>query len=191
MPFDVTSAGPRRVNGMRNFRQALASPHSVLVHDSAWPRTTESLVLDRPGSALVRCPVRRNGPGEQIFWSIGSMKNTLRFLAIAALAVIVQGCALSLRNPDIADLQRHPGRYTDRTVSVSGVVTSSWGVPLVPFRFYKVDDGTGEVTVLSQSSRMPGKGERVRVKGKVQDVAVLGGRAVGLHIREDSLHVKR
>jgi hypothetical protein len=127
-----------------------------------------------------------------MFAQHGSMKTTLsRFLAIAALAVIVQGCALSLRNPDIADLQRHPGRYTDRTVSVSGVVTSSWGVPLVPFRFYKVDDGTGEVTVLSQSSRMPGRGERVRVKGKVQDVAVLGGRAVGLHIREDSLHVKR
>jgi hypothetical protein len=114
-----------------------------------------------------------------------------RFLAIAALGLVVQGCALSLRNPDIADLQRHPGRYTDRTVSVSGVVTSSWGVPLVPFRFYKVDDGTGEVTVLSQSSRMPGKGEHVRVKGKVQDVAVLGGRAVGLHIREEGLHVKR
>ncbi len=120
------------------------------------------------------------------------MKTTLsRLLTIAALAVIVQGCALSLRSPDIADLQRHPGRYTDRTVSVSGVVTSSWGVPLVPFRFYKVDDGTGQVTVLSQSTRMPATGERVRVKGKVQDVAVLGGRAVGLHIREDSLHVKR
>ena len=114
-----------------------------------------------------------------------------RFLALAALALMVQGCALSLRNPDIADLQRHPGRYTDRTVSVNGVVTSSWGVPLVPFRFYKVDDGTGEVTVLSQSSRMPAKGERVRVKGKVEDVAVLGGRAVGLHIREEGLHVKR
>jgi hypothetical protein len=25
----------------------------------------------------------------------------------------------------------------------------------------------------------------------VQDVAVLGGRAVGLHIREEGLHVKR
>jgi hypothetical protein len=120
------------------------------------------------------------------------MRRTLsRFVAIAALAVIAQGCALSLRNPDIADLQRHPGRYNDRTVSVNGIVTSSWGVPLVPFRFYKVDDGTGEVTVLSQSMRMPAKGERVRVKGKVQDVAVLGGRAVGLHIREDSLYVKR
>jgi len=114
-----------------------------------------------------------------------------RSVAVAALAFVVQGCALSLRNPDIVDIQRHPGRYTDRTVSVSGVVTSSWGVPLVPFRFYKVDDGTGEVTVLSDSTRMPARGERVRVKGRVQDVAVLGGRPLGLHIREDSLYVRR
>jgi len=114
-----------------------------------------------------------------------------RFVLIAALIAGSSACALSLRNPDIADLQRHPGRYQDRTVSVSGVVTSSWGVPLVPFRFYKVDDGTGEVTVLSQSSRMPAKGEHVRVKGRVQDVAVLGGRPMGLHIREEDLYVKR
>ena len=111
--------------------------------------------------------------------------------AAIALAATLSGCALSLRNPDISELQRHPGRYQDRTVSVSGVVTSSWGVPLVPLRFYKVDDGTGEVTVLSQSSRMPARGERVRVKGRVQDVAMLGGRAVGLHIREEDLYVKR
>ena len=112
-------------------------------------------------------------------------------IVAAGLALTLAGCAVSLRNPDIADLQRHPGRYQDRTVSVSGVVTSSWGVPLVPFRFYKVDDGTGEVTVLSQSSRMPAQGERVRVKGRVQDVAFFGGRAVGLHIREEDLYVKR
>ena len=115
----------------------------------------------------------------------------VRSLAAIAFATALSGCALSLRNPDIADLQRHPGRYQDRTVSVSGVVTSSWGVPLVPFRFYRVDDGTGEVTVLSQSSRMPANGERVRVRGRVQDVAMLGGRAVGLHLREEDLYVRR
>jgi len=115
----------------------------------------------------------------------------LRSLAVVALAATLGGCALSLRNPDIADLQRHPGRYQDRTVSVSGVVTSSWGVPLVPFRFYKVDDGTGQVTVLSQSARMPATGERVRVRGRVQDVAMFGGRAVGLHLREEDLYVRR
>src|SRR5438270_9888211 len=107
-----------------------------------------------------------------------------RFILIVTLVVGSSACALSLRNPDIAELQRHPGRYQDRTVSISGVVTSSWGVPMVPFRLYKVDDGTGEVTVVSQSTRMPARGERVRVKGRVDDVAVLGGRALGLHLKE-------
>jgi hypothetical protein len=114
-----------------------------------------------------------------------------RLVVVTALVGLTSACALSLRNPDIADLQRHPGRYQDRTVSVSGVVTSSWGLPLVPFRMYKVDDGTGEVTIVSQSSRMPSKGEHVRVKGRVEDVAMLGGRALGLHIREEGLYVKR
>jgi hypothetical protein len=114
-----------------------------------------------------------------------------RVALAAALAALTSGCAMSLRSPNISDLKDHPARYTDRTVSVSGVVTSSWGVPLVPFRFYKVDDGTGELTVVSGSTRMPARGEHVRVKGKVQDVAVLGGRAVGLHIREQDLYVKR
>src|SRR6185503_20466198 len=114
-----------------------------------------------------------------------------RLLLVLALSATLGGCALSLRSPEIADLQRHPGRYFDRTVSVSGTVTQSWGVPFVPFKMYKVDDGTGQVTVLSQSLRTPATGEHVRVKGKVQDVAMFGGRAVGLHIREDSLYVKR
>ena len=112
-------------------------------------------------------------------------------LAIVVLATTLAGCALSLRNPNIADLQSHPGRYHDRTVSVSGVVTSSWGVPPVPCRFYRVDDGTGQVTVLSQNLRMPANGERVRVRGRVEDVAMLGGRALGLHLREEDLYVRR
>ena len=119
------------------------------------------------------------------------MAKSARLVVVAALAATLSACAVSLRNPDIADLQRHPGRYQDRTVSVSGVVTSSWGLPLVPFRFYKVDDGTGEVTVLSEGLRMPAAGEHVRVKGRVQDVAILGGRPLGLHLREEDLYVKR
>jgi hypothetical protein len=111
-------------------------------------------------------------------------------MAIIAVAAALSGCA-SVHNAHIADLRRHPGRYQDRTVRVNGVVTSSWGLPLVPFRFYKVDDGTGEMTVLSDGRRMPATGERVRVKGRVEDVAVLGGRPLGLHLREEHLDVKR
>jgi hypothetical protein len=114
----------------------------------------------------------------------------MRRLMLAS-TLLLSACAVSLRNPDIVEIQRHPGRYQDRVVSVSGVVTTSWGVPLVPFRFYKVSDGTGEVTVLSQGLRMPATGEHVRVKGRVEDVAVIGGRPLGLHIKEDDLYVKR
>jgi hypothetical protein len=114
-----------------------------------------------------------------------------RLLAVASLGLVLSGCAVSLRNPDIADLQRHPSRYQDQTVSINGVVTSSWGLPLLPFRFYKVDDGTGEVTVLSDGRRMPSTGERVRVRGRVEDVAVIGGRPLGLHLRENDVYIRR
>ena len=108
-----------------------------------------------------------------------------------AFALTASACATAWRSPHIADIRRNPGRYQDHTVSIDGVVTTSWGLPLVPFRFYKVDDGTGEVTVLSQQTRMPTRGARVRVKGKVNEVAVLGGQALGLHLTEEGLYVKR
>ena len=114
-----------------------------------------------------------------------------RFVAMVVFAVVASGCAVALRSPSISELQRHPGRYQDHTVSVSGVVTTSWGLPLVPFRLYKVDDGTGEVAVLSQGTRTPARGERVRVRGRVNEVAVFGGQALGLHLREESLYVRR
>ena len=113
---------------------------------------------------------------------------SLRLLAAGLLAF---SSACALRSADISDLQQHPGRYDDRTVTVTGIVTDSWGIPLVPFKFYRVDDGTGEIAVLSDSSRSPGKGERVRVRGRVSNVAVLGGRSLGLHLREESLDVRR
>jgi hypothetical protein len=112
----------------------------------------------------------------------------LRILAVS-FALVSSACAL--RSASIADLQQRPGRYEDRTVTLTGVVTDSWGVPLLPYKFYRVDDGTGQIAVLSQSYRMPGKGERVRVKGRVSNVAVLGGRSLGLHLREQDLDVRR
>ena len=119
------------------------------------------------------------------------MKHLLLAILTVAVVAFSSACALSLRNARVSELQQHPGRYENRTVIVDGVVTDSWGVPLVPFKFYRVDDGTGEIAVLSDSLRMPGKGEHVRVKGKVGNVAVLGGRSLGLHLREEHLDVRR
>lgn len=110
---------------------------------------------------------------------------------IAALCALtlISGCAL--RTVSIRDVQRDAVRYTDHTVRIDGTVTNSWGVPLVPFRFYRIQDDTGELTVLSNGSRSPATGSRVRVKGVVRNVAVIGGQALGLHLEEESLDIKR
>ncbi len=104
---------------------------------------------------------------------------------------MLSGCALAVNRPSVAELKYNPGRYHDRTVSIDGIVTSSWGLPLVPFKMYKVNDGTGEVTVVANDGRVPTKGARVRVKGRVSEVATLGGQAMGLHLRQRDLDFRR
>ena len=102
-------------------------------------------------------------------------------LSVALLsALLITGCAA--RGVRIADLQDRPDKYEDKTVAVNDVVTTSWGIPLVPFQLYKVDDGTGEITVLARSGRAPRKGARVEVKGRLNEIGSFGGQSVGLHI---------
>ena len=116
------------------------------------------------------------------------MKRASR-LSVALLgALLIAGCAA--RGVKIAELKDQPGKYERHSVSVEGTVTSSWGIPMVPFQLYKVEDGTGEITILSKTSRPPGKGQRVRVKGRVSEVATLGGRSIGLHLEEEDRDYK-
>jgi hypothetical protein len=114
-----------------------------------------------------------------------------RLAIVIVIGALLSGCALAVRRPSVAELKYNPGRYQDRTVAIEGVVTSSWGVPLMPVRLYRVNDGTGEVTVLSQSGRVPTRGARVQVKGRVSDIATLGGQAIGLHIQQTDLDFRR
>jgi hypothetical protein len=119
------------------------------------------------------------------------MQPITRLVALLALAGTLSGCALAVRRTSVAELKYNAARYQDKTVSIDGVVTSSWGLPLVPFKLYKVDDGTGEMTVVSQNGRVPNKGARVRVKGRVSDIATLGGQSLGLHLEQRDLDFKR
>ena len=114
-----------------------------------------------------------------------------RLIAPVAVAAALSGCAIATRTPSVAELKYNPGRYQNKTVAINGVVTSSWGIPMVPFKLYKVDDGTGEMTVVAQNGRIPTKGARVRVKGRVNDVATFGGQAVGLHLEQTGISFKR
>ena len=58
---------------------------------------------------------------------------------------------------------------------------------MVPFKVFRVSDGTSEMLVISDNNRIPAKNARVRVRGKVQEVGVFGGRFASDCTREKSI----
>ena len=116
------------------------------------------------------------------------MTKVTRLVLAVVGAIFISGCAA--RGVHVAQLKDQPARYYNKSVSVDGVVTRSWGVPLVPFQFYSVDDGTGQITVIGHSGRVPSAGTRVNVKGRVQELAAFGGQSLGLHLRQEHLTFK-
>ena len=116
---------------------------------------------------------------------MGRTKNFVLGLMIA-VGALSAACA-SMGSRSISEVQTNPGKFADKTVTIEGVVTTSWGIPMVPFKVYRISDGTAEMLVISDNSRLPGKNARVRVRGEVEEVALIGGRSFGLHIREKSI----
>ena len=84
----------------------------------------------------------------------------------AALGLALTGCATRSINDILAD----PSRYANKDVTVKGEVTQS--VSVLGHGSYKIEDGNGSLWVVSTKG-VPRKGARVKVTGKVRDVADL------------------
>ena len=122
------------------------------------------------------------------------MKNATRvllLLSIAAMAVFAAACP---ERRSIADLEANPGRYTNKEVTVAGVVRDSYGlsVPGTPIRggVYKVDDGTGSIWIVTENS-VPAKGSEIGVVGRLGSGVTWNGRNYGLGIYEKDRRFRR
>jgi hypothetical protein len=118
---------------------------------------------------------------------IGTIVTRSLLATVLVATVVAAGCAA--RQVRIAELRGQPERFDNETVRVTGTVTSSFGVPLL-FQVYNLEDGSGEISVISMSGRTPATGTRLEVTGKVGEVIVLGGRSIGLHIREEDRRIQ-
>ena len=113
------------------------------------------------------------------------MKSLMLGLLVAASAL--SGACASMGERSISEVQTNPGKFHDKTVTVEGVVTNAFGIPFVPFKVYRVSDGTAEMLVISDDKRTPTKNARVRVRGEVNEAILIGGKSYGLHLREKSI----
>jgi hypothetical protein len=115
-------------------------------------------------------------------------KFTKVFLLTLVLAVGLLATACPKRT-SIGDIQANPSRFYNKTVAVAGTVENSYGVSIPFLRngqggMYKIDDGTGELWVVTNRS-VPSKGAQLGVKGKIQNGVNINGRNYGLVLMED------
>ncbi|HZH32095.1 MAG TPA: hypothetical protein VEY11_15115 [Pyrinomonadaceae bacterium] len=84
---------------------------------------------------------------------------------------------------NIGKILDNPDRFRDKEVGIAGTVEDGYSVPFVGGA-YKLDDGTGEIWVVSKRGGAPRKGAQVGAKGRVLQGFSFGGRNFGTVIEE-------
>jgi len=111
------------------------------------------------------------------------MKRIFRF-GLALWLVALAGCAsLPFGYTQIRDITAAPASFEGKEIKIKGKVKSLTRIPLLEFGMYTLDDGTGEIVVIPAGT-VPAEQESVAISGRVESLAIIGGRSIGLHIKE-------
>jgi len=105
-----------------------------------------------------------------------------RFLTVSLLLMAVGLLAGCPRRESIAQIDREPGRFEGREITIAGRVDNSFGA--MGTGLYQVDDGTGRMWVFSENFGIPGRDARLAVTGRVEEGFSFGGRHFAMILRE-------
>ena len=100
-------------------------------------------------------------------------------VALITATFLIAGCPTQT---SIANLNKDPGRYAGKEVSIHGNVSDSFGA--LGNGVYQIDDGTGRMWVYSQNYGVPGNGNKVTVIGRIEQGLAIGGRTFGVILRQ-------
>lgn len=108
------------------------------------------------------------------------MKSTLRtnVVAVTVLAALLAvGCKGEKATP-IRTLLDDPSRFDHQVVQIAGKVGEAAGA--LGYGVYRVDDGSGAITVVSQQNGAPRTGATVGVEGEFRSAFTLGTESVAV-----------
>ncbi|HEY6271045.1 MAG TPA: hypothetical protein VIX19_03515 [Terriglobales bacterium] len=131
-----------------------------------------------PGIRLVDS---RNG---HLLYAVTIMRVTGKSELLPAAALLLAALCLAgctTRTP-IADINRDPGRFAGKEITVEGRASNAFGG--FGSGVFQVEDATGSIWVLSQNFGLPGNGTEVSVTGEVEQGLSFGGRNYGTMIRQ-------
>jgi hypothetical protein len=98
--------------------------------------------------------------------------------SLALLLIFVAGCETA----KIGDINRDPGRYAGKEVTISGRVINSFGA--LGEGAFELEDGSGSIWVLSAGFGVPVQGAHVKVTGRVEEGVTFAGKGFGIVLRE-------
>ena len=111
---------------------------------------------------------------------LSTIQNRIFAVSLLALAsLILAGCP---GRESIAAINRDPGRYKGKQITIAGRVTNSFGA--VGTGVFEVDDGTGRIWVFSKGYGVPGQDATVAVTGTIEQGFTFGGRDYATILRE-------
>lgn len=111
----------------------------------------------------------------------------LMTLTLALAVFAIAGCKGQQPTP-IATLLNDPGQYDKQVVHVAGKVTQSIGI--LGYGGYRLDDGTGTITVATKSGGAPREGAEVGVEGEFRSGFTLGTETVAAIIESKRVAIK-
>jgi hypothetical protein len=100
-----------------------------------------------------------------------------KLLAVSTLAFFaVTGCAY--QTVSVKRLLDDPSHFNGKNVAVRGEIKEGEGA--LGLGEYRIDDGTGTLTVVTQHNGAPRKGAQVKVEGKFHGVGMFGNKSVAV-----------
>lgn len=102
-----------------------------------------------------------------------------RALAPAILLYLGIGLTACAGTTRIGTILDDPSEFDGRNVRVRGEVTQSLGAPVVGGA-YRIDDGTGVLTIVARGTGTPRRGAEVEVEGIFRSVFNLGDESLSV-----------
>ena len=106
----------------------------------------------------------------------------IRIIAASAVTAAVLLLAACPPRESIETINRDPGRFHGREITVAGRVVNSFAV--MGQGVYEIDDGTGRIWVFSDKYGVPGRSAGVAVTGRIEQGFSVGGRNFATILRE-------
>lgn len=114
-----------------------------------------------------------------------TMRTGFGTMAGAVVAVALSSCGPTAT--PVADIVKSPGSFEGKEVTLRGTAKDQMQIPLVDTKSYVLKDNSGEIMILTDGE-LPKTDERLTVKVKVQNLAIVNGKSLGMAGKEISRH---